>query len=271
MRHSHPPARESGQAAVEAALTVPMMVFLVLGIIQLTMLHHARLMTEYAAYRAARAGIVDGGACTFMEDSAVLAVLPTLGPVGFVPGRTDTLMRAILIHDTFKAGELNTKKYKPTSLKVIDVQVLNPKKSQLTNLFNTYGTYSARNNKINKEEIDFDDIRDSTVIAANLLTVRVTYNYEMRIPFANRLIHGWYMGYAVLDSLHGVQFDVQQGVGGVGESEYLEDAGIGRGGIYAQLGELAKTRHMYVIPLVATYSMRMQSNLIKKQVQDCAI
>src|SRR6185503_16858406 len=71
--------RESGQAAVEAALIMPLMVFMALGIIQLTMIQHAKLMTEYAAYQAARAGIVWNGNNERMHDAAIMALLPTMG------------------------------------------------------------------------------------------------------------------------------------------------------------------------------------------------
>ena len=77
--------RESGQAAVESALVMPMMVFIVLGIIQLTMIQHARIMTEYAAFNAARAGIVWNGNNERMHDAAIMSLLPTMG-------RTDSLV-----------------------------------------------------------------------------------------------------------------------------------------------------------------------------------
>ena len=77
---------ESGQAAVESAIVMPLMVFFCLGIIQLTMLQQAKLMTEYAAYQAARAGIVWNGNNERMHDAAIVALLPTMG-------HTDTLAR----------------------------------------------------------------------------------------------------------------------------------------------------------------------------------
>ncbi|MBL8950496.1 MAG: pilus assembly protein, partial [Myxococcaceae bacterium] len=70
---------ERGQTAIEAALVMPLMVFLTLGILQLTMLQQARLMTEYATYQAARAGIVWNGSNERMHDAAVMALLPTMG------------------------------------------------------------------------------------------------------------------------------------------------------------------------------------------------
>ncbi|HLT28663.1 MAG TPA: TadE family protein, partial [Myxococcaceae bacterium] len=46
--------RESGQAGVESALVLPITLFMILGTMQLFMMTHARVMTEYAAYRATR-------------------------------------------------------------------------------------------------------------------------------------------------------------------------------------------------------------------------
>ena len=43
------------------------------------MIQHAKLMTEYAAYQAARAGIVWNGNNERMHDAAIIALLPTMG------------------------------------------------------------------------------------------------------------------------------------------------------------------------------------------------
>src|SRR5258705_9102744 len=69
---------ERGQAAIETALVMPLMIFFTLGIIQLAMVQQARLMTEYAAYQAARAGIVWNANNERMHDAAVFALLPTM-------------------------------------------------------------------------------------------------------------------------------------------------------------------------------------------------
>lgn len=279
MRYSHPPARESGQAAVEAALVVPMMVFLVLGIIQLAMMHQARMMTEYAAYRAARAGIVNHGHCGKMYKSALLSVVPTLGPpvsIGgttLVPGRADNILYAKALFMAYKESDDKVKdgkgrKYFGSEVPVLQVEVVNPRQNQLASIFNTYGS------RMERKEIDFDDIRDSTVIAANLLSVRVTYYYEMRIPFANKLIHSWWIGYQYLSDLKGVQFDNKRALyGSVDGTKYLEGRVATESGIRGELAKLAlrPLKSVYVIPLVSTYSMRMQSNLMQEHVRHCAV
>src|SRR3954468_7358872 len=69
--------RRPGQALVEAVLTLPLTVFLVLGSIQIFLMQQARLMADYAAMRAARAGSVNFGDCRSMTHAALGAVVAT--------------------------------------------------------------------------------------------------------------------------------------------------------------------------------------------------
>lgn len=62
---------------VESLLVLPLLVFLILGVLQLVMMQHARLMTEYAAFNAARSGIVWNADRLIMENAAILSLLPT--------------------------------------------------------------------------------------------------------------------------------------------------------------------------------------------------
>ncbi|MFB1483805.1 TadE family protein [Corallococcus sp. RDP092CA] len=252
---------ESGQALVESALVIPVMVFLILGILQLGTLHHARLMTEYAAYRAARAGIVNHGDCELMKKAAYAAVLPTLGPPrsGGIEGRVDTLINVARVHDAYtelSQAEKNQRFNEDVDLERVRVEVLNPRRSQLPTLFASYGSH------LQGLELDYDDIRNAQVIEANLLTVRITYFYEMRIPFANWQLHAFYMGREALNGLamRGVNFTTQK-VNGGSLTDHLEDAGAGQSPDHQKIRALANT-NIFAIPVVATYSMRMQSNLL---------
>lgn len=262
--------RERGQAAVETALILPMFVFLILGTIQLGMMHQARLMTEYAAYRAARVGIVNHGDCEMMKNSAVVALLPTFGP------RTDTIDKLGVAYAKVKipGGLLHPMGFSPGDLAgkglgqldVLRIEVVNPKKSQLDGLFQSFGGH------LDRKELDWDDMR-SGAIAGNLLSVRVRYNYQLRIPFANYLLHSWSMGAAYLKDLRGVSFANQEAaMGMVSSFDYLEGRGAyDRGGEFVTIAALAKGLHYYVLPIVATYSMRMQSNLFKEKVKACVV
>ena len=72
--------RDSGQAAVESALTLPVFLFMILGTLQLFLLLQARLMAEHAVFVATRAGSLSSGKCTRMKHAALLTLLPTFTP-----------------------------------------------------------------------------------------------------------------------------------------------------------------------------------------------
>jgi hypothetical protein len=72
-----PDAYDSGQALVESALTLPLTLFLVLGTLQLFLILQGRVMAQYAATRATRAGSLKHGSCDAMRDTSIAALLPT--------------------------------------------------------------------------------------------------------------------------------------------------------------------------------------------------
>ena len=136
-------SRDGGQSTVEAAIVMPAMVFLVLGILQLTMVQHARIMTDYAAFCAARAGIVFNADKKAMQRAAEIALLPTMG-------RTDTLGNVTRASSTALPREVGERN--PVELPVVTVEVLNPKPGDFS------GTNAAH---LGGTELDFDDIRET--------------------------------------------------------------------------------------------------------------
>jgi hypothetical protein len=71
-------SRRRGQAAVETALTLPLVLFMILGALQLFMVMQARILAQYAASRAVRAGAQSFGDCKTMIDVAHLVLLPAI-------------------------------------------------------------------------------------------------------------------------------------------------------------------------------------------------
>jgi hypothetical protein len=270
----------SGQVAVETAITVPMMIFFVLGTIQLGMVHQAQLMTEYAAYRAARSAVVNNGDCNSMRAAALIALTPTLPnpsefQVPLLTGRADRLDYAAGLFNFWYRGadSLLTK----LKFDLLRVEVLNPSANKLDTTFNNLDYRSGKN------EIDFDDLRPDA-IAANNLSVRVHYFYEMRIPFADRMIHSWLMGTEILKNQMGLLFESQEmglKVGpikigtGLNAYEPLEAYGLKKNGDYitmyfaAHLPNAGPLHPVFLMPLSASYTMRMQSNLMKSKVKNC--
>src|SRR5947209_15759583 len=140
---------EDGQAAVEAAIVLPAMVFLLLLALQLTQLQQARILAEYAASAAARAGIVMNGDQTKMKQAATLAVLSGSGPSEGVSALAKTLLRF---------QEAGDAVLRPFGLEQVRVYVHNPVAPD----FARWGRH------LDRQEIDFDDVRPGATEATLL-------------------------------------------------------------------------------------------------------
>lgn len=227
------------------------MIFLVLTIIQMTMVQHARIMTDYAAYCAARAGIVFNGDKDAMERAAALALMPTMG-------RTDTLER--LTTTTARTFSIEKASRQAFGLPLVRVRTLSPKA----------GVFTALGRHMGGQEIDFDDIR-SQAAQANILQVQVEYLYRMPIPFANQILQNIFFAQRLntLQYWRGMNMATPELQGGM-------DAQLAARGQYASTGDMDAAGMVaaasvgqgrgggYFFPLKATYSMRMQSNFYLK-------
>lgn len=227
--------RESGQAAVESALVLPMFVFLLLGILQLALMHQARLMTKYSAYKAARAGALHHADVDMME-RAVLAVLLPLVSRDVGGGEH---IKSVTTADDFNA------KWKWNSVQVNEM----PDAGGLPHATVAICGPVSGDFPGNPAEVDFDDPRWSTDNGGywkeserTKLRVQVTFNYRMPIPFANQVIHA--------ASRH-------RDITPVLRLKRRSDSAALKDDLYNQLA----SRGLYILPIRATYTMRMQSNL----------
>ena len=279
-------SNQSGQAAVESAIILPLMVFMLLGIVQLTMMHQARLMVDYAAYNACRAGIVWNMDKHRMVSAAVITLMPTFAATDTIMGTTDPeLGRRPGIIETWAKMKVLTMGSAYLSkvfsalggsgnVDMIHVEILNP----TSDMFG------------GKPEIHFDDFlagnqhlqRNRKLREATRLTIRLRYLYWMRIPFANWIIHmAWLANEAGVELTGPIDRPViPVGVGPIsgGIGGEARDMIIGgkvkdktrpfaeenRTSLFRTLWALGNYADMFFIPMYSTYSMRMQSNPYKK-------
>jgi TadE-like protein len=245
---------EDGQAVVEAAIVLPAMVFLLLLALQLTQLQQARVLAEYAAFAAARAGIVMDGDPARMKQAATLAVLSGSGQFDGVSAIARTFLRL----------QAEDAVLRPFGLEQVRVYVHNPVAPD----FARWGRH------LDGQEIDFDDVRPGAT-EATLLSLQIRWLYELKVPFANRMIQAIWVAAksGLLQSwrgwdLTGPRLGSQTGPDAIATSHALA-AGIAvpdgtpEGIPIAALAAAARAGRYY-LPVQAFYTMRMQSNPYRK-------
>jgi hypothetical protein len=223
---------ESGQAAIEAAIILPLFVFLILGTLQLGLMHQARLMTKYAAFRAVRAGSLHNARKDDMERAALAAVLPLVSEGRDGGEYIQPITRAEDFQKKWGRQGVSGNKMPDTQLPYVEVTLCGPTRREISG---------------GLRELDFDDPRFAAsdgwrASHRTKLRIQLTLNYRMPIPFANWVIHSialqreipWLMRMGQPERRpHG--FD----------SKYEEAAAQG----------------VYILPIRAAYTLRMQSNL----------
>jgi len=229
---------QPGQAAVETAIVTPLMVFFILGILQITLMQQAGLMLEYAAFNAARSGSVWNMDKERMKRAAIISLLPTFRAT---PDWQSALTAATeAVAKDWVASQLG--------LPLIDVQVMSPKESDFGG----------------KKEIEFDN---STYREQTKLTVRVSYLFEMKIPFANRIIFDQYWATHTGINLRGknststFRDDTKVLISNWKKGDFSKSCaytGLDSNKMYKL--RLAANLGFYYMPLVTTYTIRMQSN-----------
>lgn len=162
---------QSGQASVEAALTLPLVVFLVLGTLQLFMMLQARILAQVAAYRAVRAGSLNHGDCVPMVHSALVTMLPTVG-------RSDSTLELGRAFERHRDNRFSvTSSYG---------RAFNGPMVELVRESPDAGWVQSLDGG---EDLLFDQpTNDAGELAARTLEIRMVAWYYMRIPFANWVI-----------------------------------------------------------------------------------
>ncbi len=161
---------DEGAAATEMAILLPVFLVVILGIIQMSLLIHAKMLVNYAAYSVARSGIVHNGDSGQMRRAAAAALTPLYADNGDVGGLTVGFLEAL------------GRTVAPVSLGGIDIEILGPDGDRFS------GDYDERffpeirpYGEINGEE-------DQEHLDENLLTVKVTIGYVLSIPLIDRIL-----------------------------------------------------------------------------------
>lgn len=235
-----------GQVAVETVLVTPLFIFIILGLLQLGLMHQARLMTKYASYKAVRAGSLNRGDVGVMRRAALAVLLPMTTTQG-----RDPLVKNVNGSSRYLSAYNDVVRDRDgtdNGADIATVTICNPTTRDVN------------------PSIDFDD-PDQTgggswaKFMRTRLAVQVTFYFRLVIPFANGVLWRIVRGQENLQMLRVLRLGQRQKP----LNQYLE-----REQNLTALADQGK----YLLPIRASYSMRMFSNFKAGQLpanNDCII
>jgi hypothetical protein len=222
---------QRGQAAVETAIVLPLMLFMLLGILQMSLAYHARLLNEYAAFKVARSASVSRVHCNSMLRAGLIALLPAIGS-GAAASASEAGMRNRFVSAARSLIGENRPPNRVAGIPQIRVD----------------WRLSGNSGRPFDHQLGRDD-------EPRKVHIRLAFFYEYRVPFAN-----WIISRVWLSSQTGQAWatgadpitPVRRTAGRVTRaSETSMDAGT---------VQQAIQNNYFTVPVVSTWSMRLMSD-----------
>ncbi len=165
---------QSGATMVEFILATPAVLVLGLGSIQAGLIYHGKTTLNYATFEAARAGAVDHAQLDSMKNELGFRLAPLMGGDGTAEKAADAIANSVASVNL----PLQTK-----------LEILNP----TIEAFEDWGEMSIEsgvraipNSHLRNRHSERDQIGTESGLNlhdANLLKIRVTHGFQMKIPF----------------------------------------------------------------------------------------
>jgi hypothetical protein len=224
---------ERGQAAVETAIVLPLLVFMLLGVLQMSLAYQARLLNEYAAYKVARSASVYRLDCDHMIDAGLMALVPSVSLNQPFPD-TKAGMRERFVATARALVGGNKPPNRGVNIPLVRVH---------------YWVSGYTGRPFDQQlEVDEEPMK---------VHIRLAYFFEYRIPFANWIIsrvwlasqtgQAWATGADPITPVRSTAGRVTRAT----ESSWDVD-----------VVQQALRSNYFTVPLVSTWSMRMMSDPI---------
>lgn len=244
--------RQSGQAAVETAIVMPLFVFILLGTVQLGLLHQARFLTKYAAYKAVRAGSLQEGDEKAIENAAVAVMIPLLSQSSPRHSGDGEKQPQHWVYNVSSAS-----KYKQAYNEVVS------SRSNQAFGFKMVETTICSPVGNGAKGKDFDDFKTNTGdwkgFDATKLAVQVTTYLPLYIPYANAFIWWAARGENTSPGRMQTMKNLRMRTGRTDNRDGEERKSINGEYTLLKLQSEAEKGN-YIMPVRATFSMRMMSN-----------
>lgn len=229
---------------------MPLFVFLILGILQLGLLHQARVLAKYAAFKAVRVGAIHNAKKSAMKRAAMAVMLPMTGQRENKGGGQGMFFNATT--SKFRSSWDTAKGWVSKD----DKDPLNPLKVTICD-------------PTSQPKGDFDDPSGDMGMDGNWekdnhgrLAIQVQQNQELVIPFANAVIFYILSAEERAELYHTLRMYPE---GDKNHKDWLatrQKAANGESRTIKTFENLAQ-QGTYIIPIRASWSMRMQSNYLQ--------
>lgn len=248
---------------MEAALTLPLTIFLVLGTIQLFMMLQGRIMAEYAAFEAVRAGSRHHAECEKMMQAGLAALLPNV--VSYLGQGTPGGSPAEKLAQAWRA-RINGGR--PQFIAMDSTKsALGGESLAGESIFWLAREQPLRADVPDPEDSDFDAPKDNGD-GHMRLEVRLIYWFPLRIPFADWVMTRMFLAHFGLEDFNEAN-PLMLAEKRAGWTRGASNPSL-RQEIRQKFQELAGA-NKYVFPIQATYGMRMMTPAKGKffQQQNC--
>jgi len=199
LQASFRPFAQKGQAMVEFVIILPVLLLLVLGILQFSLIYKAKITLNYATFEAARTGSLNNASLTSMQDAFArnMAPLYTNSYSEFSGGRCSNNFTLFGSNST-SIGPGNVICAKRTVENQIDngyvnITIINPgADSFLDHGIDVDGdTVIPNDNLMYRDATPSSSGSNQSLQDANLLKIHSGYCYQLLVPFVNRIL--WLM------------------------------------------------------------------------------
>lgn len=226
---------------------MPLFVFLILGLLQLGLLHQARVMTKYAAFKAVRVGAIHNAKKSAMKRAALAVLLPMTGK------RTQDMFYKATVSGFPMAWAMAK-----TGVDKGDTDTSAPIRLTVCDPTTQYkGDFDDPDSEMGPGG---HDVKDWEKNNRGRLAIQITNNYQMVIPFANGVIF-----YILVQQERAELYTILRMYpeGDAKHKDWLStrNAANGESRTVEKFAGLANSGQ-YIVPIRAGWSMRMQSNYL---------
>lgn len=167
--------RQRGQSATEFLIVAPILLFLVLGIVQMVLLYRAKTTLDYAALQAARAGAVNGALVSEMRRGLKEGLIPLYATRSGLEGVAEARLR---MEGDFLLHRPRIEIISPTQAAWQEHQ----ERQYDGRMALPNDSLAFRSQTVGGSGVNVQD--------ANILKIKVTYDYPLIVPFVDWVLAG---------------------------------------------------------------------------------